>query len=306
MKIPPRLSAFLLILNLSSPAWTQSSAPEADGSKQATVTLSFFVVDSHGAPNTDFSKEDLAILDSKQYTATAQNLYVPKSMPLRVGVLIDTSNSMAHSSLYGARVQGAVNFLQEIINGTSGRGFIVGFSAVAQASPFMTNDELLRLKLSLTTGGGTALYDAINLACLDRMKSDPVYPARRLLLVLSDGDDNLSHVDLNRAIAAAQQTETVVFALDTGRYPSNDKGRRVLEQIADQTGGRVFDGLSQKDLAKAFAEIKEEIRNMYSVTFNPVEPAKSGGGRSIVLKAAKDSSLKIRAPKGYYGDGPTP
>ena len=127
-------------------------------------------------------------------------------------MLIDTSNSVAHSSLYAPAVQGVTDFLNESLTGPQDKAFFVSFSALPYGTRFLTRAEVTSLKLNFSTGGGTALYDALQRACLERMKSDPAPPARRVLLVLSDGDDNLSHVDRNAAIAAAQGAGAVVFA----------------------------------------------------------------------------------------------
>ena len=138
------------------------------------------------------------------------------------------------------------------------------------------------------------MFDAVYVACKKRMEADPTQPARRVLVILSDGEDNMSHVTRDKAIAAAQKAKTVVFAvggdLDTGG----------LYWVADRTGGHAFISPSRKDLPKVFSSIREQIENMYAVTFVPADAGKPGQYHSIELKATSDKKLKLRAQKGYY------
>ena len=164
----------------------------------------------------------------------------------------------------------------------------------------MNKDELVKSKIDLTTGGGTALFDAVSFACKERMQADPTLPARRVLIILSDGGDNASHVNHDEAIAAAQKAGTVIFAVSTSENPNADSDTRRLEQFADRTGGYAFSHLSPRGLPKVFSSIQEHIDNMYAVTFVPADPGKTGEYRSIELKILSDKKVKLRVPKGYY------
>ena len=164
----------------------------------------------------------------------------------------------------------------------------------------MNSDELLKFKIDLAPGGGTALYDAVYVACAKRMQSDSTQPARRVLVVLSDGDDNLSHVNRNETIAMAQKTGTVIFAVSTSENPIANVGSATLEQFADKTGGYAFLHLGRKDVPKAFNSIRDQIQNMYTVTFVPASIRKPGEYHSIELRTTSEKKTKLRAPKGYY------
>ena len=288
-----------LIVTMCCSAWAQSATAESK-SKLPSVTVPFFVLDGHGVPSSGFAKADLSVLDSNKREQWIEAIHLSKEMPLRLGALIDTSNSVAHNFAYAAAVQAVADFLKQILTNPEDRAFLVSFSALPQGTRFLTRDEVLSLKLDPPSGGGTALYDAVTLACMDRMKPDPAQPARRVLLLLSDGEDNLSHVNRSVAIAAAQATGTVVFALDPGGFTAHEAGKKTLEAITQETGGRVFSFGSSKDITKALAGLKEQIETIYGVTFAPSELATPGKPHAIELKDMTDGKLKIRAPKAYF------
>lgn len=223
-----------------------------------------------------------------------------KELPLRLGVLIDTSNSERYSPLYRPGVHATSDFLKQVLNGPEDRVFIESFDTVPNASAFMNRDELLKFKINLNPGGATVLFDAVYLACNDRMVGDPIQPARRVLVILADGGDNLSNVNHDKAIAAAQEAGTVIFAVSTSENATDDLDSRRLEQFADKTGGHAFLHLSPRDMPKVFSTIREQIENMYVLTYVPSDLGQPGQYRSIELKATFNKKLKLHAPKGYY------
>ena len=135
---------------------------------------------------------------------------------------------------------------------------------------------MAKFNINLALGGGTALYDAVHLACVERMKNDPTRAARRVLIVLSDGDDNLSHVTLAKTIADLHEAETVVFAISTNPAVTGleTRGDLAMEMLASETGGSIFYNLSPKDLPKVFTKIQAQMNAMDSVTYIPSEPGK--------------------------------
>ena len=259
--------------------------------------MPFFVLENHG--NSTSPQIDLVVSDNKA-TQLIVAVHPPKELPLRLGVLIDASNSERRSSLYGPEVQAASELLNETVKTPENKVFIGSFDVTADVSAFMNRDELLKFKIELTPGSGTALQDAIHVACKERMQRDPTQPARRVLVVLSDGDDNMSHVTREEAIAMAQKTGTVIFIVGTSEGLNGNVVSRRLEQLADNTGGQAFFPFNNKDIPKVFTSIKEQIEALYAVTFVPAAPGKPGKYHSIGLKTTSDKKAKLRAPKGYY------
>ena len=191
------------------------------------VTLPFFVDDGHDNLVTTVTASDLTIVDGKKPAQQVAAVQAAKELPLRLGVLIDTSKSQAGSKLYGPMLAAVSDLVHQLLVGDDDKVFVVSFASVPNGTRFMNRDEMHKFKLSLTPGGGTALYDAVVLACAERMKTEAPNPSRRVLIVLSDGDDNVSHVPRARAIAAAQNSGTVIFAVSTDEMKVGSSCREI-------------------------------------------------------------------------------
>jgi len=149
-------------------------------------------------------------------------------------------------------------------------------------------------------GGGTALYDAIYFACRDKlMKHEQTGPVRRAIILLSDGDDNMSHVTREEAIEMAQRAEVIIYTISTNISGMKGKADKVLERIADATGGRAFFPFKMKDIKNSFAAIEDELRSQYVVSYKPADFDADGRYRSIEITALK-KDLQVRARRGYY------
>ena len=149
-------------------------------------------------------------------------------------------------------------------------------------------------------GGGTALFDAVYTACRDKLlKQEQSGPVRRAIILLSDGDDNLSHVTREEAIDMAARAEVIVYTISTNISGMKDKGDRVLERIAEATGGRAFFPFQMRDVSDAFLSIQEELRSQYAVAYKPANFAADGRYRTIEI-VAQERGLKVRTRKGYY------
>lgn len=175
-------------------------------------------------------------------------------------------------------------------------------------------------------GGGTLLYDAIYLASNEMMK---LQHGRKALIVLSDGVDHGSKETLDEALEAAQRTDTVVYSIlfkddesnshwgggfgypggGTGRpggghrYPqeSHPDGKKVLERISKETGGRLFEVSKKQSIEQIYSQVQEELRNQYSLGYTPEKTNESTGYRKIAL-ATKQKDLAVQARDGYYAD----
>jgi Ca-activated chloride channel family protein len=127
------------------------------------------------------------------------------------------------------------------------------------------------------------------------------YPAsRRAIILLSDGDDNLSHVTREDAIEMAQRAEAIVYTISTNVSGTKNSGDKVLERIAEATGGRAFFPFQIRDVANAFAEIQDELRSQYAIAYKPANFKTDGHYRSIEIVANDRKSFHVRARRGYY------
>jgi len=262
------------------------------------VTVPFFAEDGHGHPVQGITASDLSILDNKEPPQSVVEVRSAKDLPLRIGLLIDSSGSQGRTKLFRPAVQAASDLLYEVLNRADDKVFVATFTEEVSVSPFMTRDQYANYKEGMRTQGGTALYDAVVLAC-KRMDADVHEPARRVLVIESDGEDDASGSNRNQAIAAAQESGTVILAVSTAETGHVRVGEETLQQLADGTGGSAFIGLSPKDIPKVFSAIQERIEAMYAATYVP-SSSSPGKYRSLELKPARDKELKLHAPKGYY------
>ena len=153
----------------------------------------------------------------------------------------------------------------------------------------------------LRPGGGTALYDAVYTACRDKLLDTTrgQEPARRAIVLISDGNDNQSRVYIDEAIKMCQRAETIVYAISTNWTPSRGKGDDVLQKMAEATGGRAFFPPSIDDMVTGFNSIEEELRSQYLLTYTPADFKADGAFRTIYLYCL-DRRYQVRAKKGYF------
>jgi VWFA-related protein len=221
-------------------------------------------------------------------------------MPLEMGLLIDMSGSVR--SRFDFEQQAATGFLQHVIRPGFDRAFVLGFNSRGQlAQDFTDNVPLLSAGIRhLHDGGGTALYDAIYRASRDKlMKDNPDHPVRRAIIVLSDGEDNQSEFTKAQAIEMAQRAQVIIYAISTDDSGLILRGDKILEQLADATGGRAFFPYKMKDITHCFASVEEELRSQYAVSYKPSNFLADGRYRSIEITSIK-KDLQVRARRGYY------
>jgi Ca-activated chloride channel family protein len=145
------------------------------------------------------------------------------------------------------------------------------------------------------------MFDALYFACRDKlMKHEQTGPVRRAIILLSDGEDNQSHVTREEAIEMAARAEAIVYTISTNISGTTKQGDKVLERIADATGGRAFFPFQLRNGADAFAEIQEELRSQYAVAYRPAEFKADGHFRTIEILANDRKNFHVRARRGYY------
>ncbi|MGD0508995.1 MAG: VWA domain-containing protein [Terriglobales bacterium] len=263
------------------------------------VRVVFTVTDRHGRYIKDLKSDDFRVIDD-QKPAELRSFRSETDLPLQVGLLVDASNSVRDRFKF--EQEAAIEFLNSIIRPRYDKAFVVGFDATPEVTQdFTDNTENLSAGVRmLRAGGGTAMYDALYFACRDKLlKQDQVGPVRRAIILLSDGDDNLSHVTREEAIDMAQRAEVIVYTISTNISGTKGKGDKVLERIAEATGGRAFFPFQMRDVSDSFVSIQEELRSQYAVAYKPANFVADGRYRTIEI-LAQDKGLKVRTRKGYY------
>jgi Ca-activated chloride channel homolog len=264
------------------------------------VNVLFIATDKHGKFVRDLNQSDFAILDDHKPPQSILNFRREIDLPLHLGLLIDVSGSV--NSRFDFEQDAAISFMQHSIRTGFDKAFVVGFNTQSQLSQdFTDNVQLLSAGVhKLQDGGGTALYDAIYRACKDKfLKDHPDHPARKAIIVVSDGEDNQSEYSRAQAIEMAQRAEVIIYAISTDDSGLILRGDKVLEQLAEATGGRVFFPFKMKDITHSFAAIEDELRSQYIVSYKPADFDADGRYRSIEISALK-KDLQVRARKGYF------
>ena len=265
------------------------------------VNVVFTVTDKHGHYVKDLKREDFKVLDDNKPAQQIRSFRTETDLPLQVGLLVDASNSVRDRFRF--EQESAIEFLNQIIRPNYDKAFVIGFDTTPEVTQdFTDNAELLSKGVrALRAGGGTAMYDALYFACRDKLKNAArIGPVRRAIILLSDGEDNQSRVTREEAIEMAQRAEVIVYTISTNITGVKKQGDKVLERIADATGGRAFFPFQLRDVSNAFSEIQDELRSQYALAYIPEDCRPDGRFRSIQIVAHDQKQFHVRARRGYY------
>ena len=278
------------------------------------VHLVATVVDKHHNFITDLDKNEFKVIEN----GVPQDIRFfsrETDLPLRIALLLDTSNSIRPR--FDFEKDAAIDFLDKVIRRNKDLAFLMTFDNEPEVIQDYTGDIALLSSAirDQRAGGGTALNDAICLASEKLQHAPPVKgqdsDVRRVIVVISDGNDNLSDHALSEAIDASIRSESAVFAvstntdwlaIDDARKPSKyalAEGDRILKQFADQTGGTAFFPYRVDDLAQSFLDIGTELRSQYFIAYSPADPPPGGQYRRIDVETTR-KGLIVRTRKGYF------
>lgn len=222
-------------------------------------------------------------------------------LALRIGLLIDTSNSIRDRLDFEQKA--AIDFLSDTIRRNKDRAFIESFDVEPTiVQDYTDNVELLSKALgSLRAGGVTSLYDAIYYACKEKLYffPPPEPYLRRMMIVISDGEDNRSQHTRDEALSMAQRAEVTIFCISTNRSGAEQRGDRVLKFLAENTGGHAFYPFEPADLAQAFRGIATDLRTQFLLSYISTNSARDGTFRNISILPV-DRSLHVHAKSGYF------
>ncbi len=322
----------------ASPAAAADKAgPKSDINVQVNeVIVPVTVTDEKGRFVSDLDEKDFRVLEEGK-EQQIQFFTRERSQPVVVGFLIDLSNnSRLHWKNYqDASIELALNLLP---GEPKFSGYLIGYSNVAELMVDTTTDsEKIAEKLRKTKpGGGSALYDAIYMACTSRklVQGEPIEP-RRVIVIIGDGHDNASKHTLNEALEVAQRNLVTIYAVSTQAYGFNNPDEATLVRLAEETGGRVEYPLNNpysdvsgylsqpsddgnyaltvgtggyaaavaQGMFKAIANVAGEITTQYIIRYTPANADSKKQFRNIEVKVNL-ANVKVRARKGYYPYNP--
>ena len=263
------------------------------------VDLIFTVAGKNGHFVTGLQQQAFGLLDDGKPPLRVIRFSQQTNLPLRVGVMLDTSNSIRQRFQF--EQQAATDFFLQVMH-PADSAFVEGFDVQTDVTQDFTNriDLLSTGIMRLRPGGGTALFDSLYKTCRDQMLTlKEKIAVRKALVLVSDGDDDYSRALESDAIKMCQRAETIVYTISTNVGPSEDKGDDVLRQIADATGGQAFFPKRIDEVAIGFQNIEEELRSQYLLVYVPADFKQDGSFRTIYLHAL-DPRYAVRAKKGYF------
>jgi Ca-activated chloride channel family protein len=285
------------------------------------VDVLFTVLNRRNKLVPDLQKEDFQIFDEK-FQQDIRYFSKQSDLPLRIGMLVDTSNSIRDRIKF--EQDASINFLFSVLRRGRDEAFVMTFDDEPQVVQAFTSDAgLLRDQIMQTrAGGGTAIYDAIYQACQNELSHPPRPPGdqpdvvRRVMILISDGDDNLSTHTRGEAIEMAQRTSVVIYTISTStqwiqlsqtdpdklanRKSHLTEGDKILQDLADETGGRAFFPYHVDDLDQSFQDIGDELRNQYSIAYIPTNYVLDGRYHRIRIEVPDHKGYQVRARRGYF------
>jgi VWFA-related protein len=278
----------------------QSDEPTRIQVDVTRVNLLFTVTDKKGRFITDLNKDDFEVVDGKR-RQTIADFAAESDLPLRLGILIDTSNSIRERFKF--EQEAASQFIDSVMRTNLDKALVVSFDTSAElvADLISDTDKLTAAIRDLHPGGGTALYDAIYFACRDKLSQDqPRHKFRRAIVIVSDGDDNQSRYTRDQALEMAQKADVVMYAISTNITRVESDGDKVLKYLAQETGGRAFFPFKVEDLDQSFENIANELRHQYNISYRP-EPLKTDGLFHVIdVRVPQRKNILVNVRRGYY------
>jgi len=244
------------------------------------------------------SKDDFSV-EEDGHKQEIQSFSRENTLPLTIGMLIDTSPSV--SRVFSDEKETATNFLDATLK-RGDLAFLIGFSRdVTLVQDYTDSQQKLKEAInSLYTAAGTAVYDAVYLACNEVFKTEG---GRKALILISDGEDTTSKVRLSQAMTAAEKSEAVVYSISNrvgGFFNVKGSGSsETLRRLSAESGGRVYFVAGRSDLTQVFDEISQELRSQYGLGYVSTNTAKDGKYRAIRV-IPKNSAYRARSRSGYY------
>jgi VWFA-related protein len=282
---------------------SEAGAPPAGGNIKVRVDLVNVLMTVTNKKNhleSGLSKDDFRVLEDNK-PQTIRYFSRETDLPLRIGVLIDTSSSIRDRLRF--EQEAAIDFLNTTLRSGKDLAFVGAFDVQPQVMQDYTDDleKLSSAIRNLLAGGVTTLYDAIYSSCREKMLifPPPEPYLRRVLIIISDGEDNQSEHTREEALAMAQHAEVAIYGISTNATGVPVHGDKVLRRLAEQTGGRAFFPFKESETAANFQEIARELRSQYSLAYVSTNRAHDGTFRSIAIEPIQ-KGLQVRAKPGYY------
>ena len=270
------------------------------------VTLPVTVTDKNNRFMTELKQTDFEIIEDKT-PQTIISFNPLSNLPIDVAMLMDTSNSVKPKLKFER--DAAYSFLETVLKYRQDRALFATFDSQVVLHQDLTNrlDLLTKAIDKIKAQGATRMYDAIYSVCEEKMMSPTSTGRRRVMVVITDGEDTESERALQDAIEIAQSSETTVYVISTksGGFFGVQAGTvdrredKDLKRLAEDTGGRAFFTAEVIELEKSLTQITRELRNQYMIAYEPTNNIYDGKERRIEVKLPNHKGLKVRTKTGY-------
>jgi Ca-activated chloride channel family protein len=269
------------------------------------VVLTFHAADVRGLPINDLKLDELSLSDNGKPPRKILTFQSLQDLPLRAGILIDTSDSMAQDLISNEAI--STKYTQRLLRRPTDQAFILKFSALSEITQPWTSDTnalAAGIRRSATTRTsqirGTALLNAIYRACLNQFGHIDHPGTGNFILLFSDGEDNTGNASLKNAVDACQHANTAIYVFRASPKSSFSTGPKTLADLASETGGRVFNIQdSDEEIDTNLAAIEADLRDQYRLIYRPADLIPNGSFHRITLKAPERvATISIRS--GYY------
>ncbi|MGA8274268.1 MAG: VWA domain-containing protein [Candidatus Sulfotelmatobacter sp.] len=266
----------------------------------------FFAATDHGQSVSDLTQKDVVVRDAGNFPANVLGFRNESELPLRLGLVIDTSTSITHQFAFEQKA--AASFLRKSLTGKKDLAFVVGFSnAVLLVQDFTSDGAKISQGIDqLAPAGGTALWDAVQFASDKLGNVAERQPVAKILVVISDGEDNSSSATLKEAIESAERQEVIVYTVSTrelvgGDSPVTSTADGAMRVLAARTGGAAFFPNSLGNLDRRLSDLQQVLRSRYLISYKPAQFRADGSYRTIEVTARKSGhKLRVYARRGYY------
>jgi VWFA-related protein len=314
------LCILLLAASLATLEGQQEPAAPGQTLKVTTEVVNVYAVvrQKGGRLLPDLNKDDFLLAEDKQ-PQVIRYFSRETDTPLTMGILVDTSPSQGR--VLDVEKQEAKAFLRQVLR-PKDLVYILHFDVDVELLQDFTADLRLLDKAidenvinggeeggptpepfpTSSSGGATHLYDAVYLSARELLKNEV---GRKVIILLTDGEDQGSKMKLDQALEAAQKSDIIIYSVDISDrafyfgHSMGYSGDSVLRKLSDETGGRVLEVNRVKDTGAAFQQIANELRTQYLLGYTPTNTKLDGTFRKIEVKV-RDGNYKVQARRGYY------
>jgi Ca-activated chloride channel homolog len=264
------------------------------------VNLTFTVTDHHGHFVRNLVKSDFTIHDNGESPERITYFESQSELPLRLAMVIDSSYSVAYA--FKDEKQSAAAFLKHILRRGSDLALVMGFNREVRLVQEPASDDYLLSQAiqKLQIGGETAIYDAVSAASQQLVNLRDTQRVRRAIILITDGEDNSSHINLEQAEEIAQRSECAIYVMSVNLQAVSilEESDRAMRELSEVTGGNFLHVRTKEGVTSAFSKIDKELRSQYLITYKPASVSPDGSFHQLVVQGPK--KLRMHHRNGYF------